>query len=82
MRLHKALEGYGYRPVIGGVWHRTFWGVQPPDGTYVDLLCGGSYRVSSRKKTCAIYVCHACEAVLAECRSRLARTHQDVNAWR
>jgi hypothetical protein len=49
-----------YRPVIGGVRHRITCPVQPPDGSVVRLLCGGTYQVGSRRKSPPVHDCSRC----------------------
>ncbi|WP_158889941.1 helix-turn-helix domain-containing protein [Amycolatopsis anabasis] len=65
-------ENGAYRPVLGGLRHRTLWRTRPPDGMFVRLLCGGTYQVSSKRKSVMIYECHACEAVYEEIRDHEA----------
>lgn len=55
-----------YRPVLGGVRHRTLLGRKPPDGTVVRLLDGDSYQVSSQRRRPAETDCAHCDALARE----------------
>ncbi|WP_158891869.1 helix-turn-helix domain-containing protein [Amycolatopsis anabasis] len=50
-----------YRPVIGGVRHRTEFRARPPAGEWVTALCGLLYQVTARPAADPIYECHACD---------------------
>ncbi|SFA97848.1 hypothetical protein SAMN05216266_10346 [Amycolatopsis marina] len=56
----------GYRPVVGGVRHRTCRSMDPPPGSVVGMLCGLIHEVGSRRKSPHVYDCSACEEVHAE----------------
>ncbi|WP_246258037.1 helix-turn-helix domain-containing protein [Amycolatopsis anabasis] len=50
-----------YRPVVGGVRHRTKFRAPPPPGEWVTALCGLLYQVGSRPAPEPIYDCHSCD---------------------
>ncbi|WP_020667586.1 hypothetical protein [Amycolatopsis nigrescens] len=56
-----------YRPVVGGVRHRTEGQGRPAAGSTVELLCGARYQVSSRTYTTHVYHdCPACDEINQE----------------
>ncbi len=54
-----------YRPLIGGVRHRTQYRVRPPAGEYVKTLCEALHRVPAkdRRNQPHIYECHVCDEI-------------------
>ncbi|WP_158889131.1 hypothetical protein [Amycolatopsis anabasis] len=53
-----------YRPVVGGVRHRTRYRARPPSGELVTTLCGVLHKVSARgRKLPCVYACHACDEI-------------------
>ncbi|QWF83215.1 hypothetical protein HUW46_06655 [Amycolatopsis sp. CA-230715] len=55
-----------YRPVIGGLRHRTALGARPADGTDLKTLCEMRWKVHRGPRSPAVGDCEACEVAIVD----------------